>query len=258
MRIIPPRLLARPRVRASRRAQGGWIVNPYRLAVDEGGGGGGDPYFSSVVQLAHFDGSNGSTTLTNSCPRGNTMTVLGTSTISTAQSKWGGASLRSPNTSAGCTGANNSDYGFEHGAFTIEGWFRLDSVAGNSVYFSWADDGPLVYSDASGVVRLYVDSSARITSSAGVAVATTWQFISVCSVGASIGVNRNMYLHVDGVYIGTWTSTFGYSTPGRVNVFYDAYGIGAVGYADDFRVTKGVCRYGASNYSVPTEAHPDS
>lgn len=219
---------------------------------------GGDPDFASVVQLAHFDGSNGSTTLTNSCPRGNTMTVLGSSTISTAQSKWGGASLRSPNTSAGATGANNADYGFQHGPFTIEGWFRLDAISGFQVYFSWMDDGPLVWCDGSGVISARIDSSIRISTAAGVGVAATWQFISFCSVGASVGVNRNQYLHVDGVYIGTWNSTYGYSTPGRVNVFHDAFGVGGVGYADDFRVTKGVCRYGASNYSVPTAAFPDS
>ena len=221
-----------------------------------GSGGSGDPDFASVVQLAHFDGTNGSTTLTNSCARGNTMTVLGTSTISTAQSKWGGASLRSPTTSSGATGANSTDYGFGTGAGTLEGWFRLDSVGGDNVYFSWYDDGPRVWCTAGGVVKLFVDSSNRITSSSGVGLATTWQYISICF--EANGGTRNHYLHVDGSHIGTWNSSYSYTSTGRVNLFYDAYGIGAVGYADDFRVTKGVCRYGASSYTVPTAAHPDS
>lgn len=262
MRIIPPRLLARPCARASRRAQGGWIVNPYRLAVGGGGGGGGDPYFSSVVQLAHFDGTNGSTTLTNSSSGGNTMTVRGASTISTAQSKWGGASLRAPTTGTGAQAAEIADYGFAHGAVTMEGWVRLDSLVDYYVPFSFEQDGGstacILRVTSAGAVRLFIDSGNKVTSSNGVISATTWHFISYCMAAGSVGVNRDHYLHVDGVHIGTWNSTYGWGSTGRLFVMQDAYGSDAVGYVDDFRVTKGVCRYTNSNYTPPAAAFPNS
>jgi hypothetical protein len=222
------------------------------------GRAGGDPYWTSVVQLAHGNGSNGSTTITNSCPRGNTMTVRGSTTISTAQSKWGGSSIRSPNASSGASGANNADYGFGQGAATLEGWFRFDSLSSIQIAFSFMDEGPAVRISTTGQPIYFCDSSNRITGSAGVIVANTWHFISFCTAGGSTGVARNQYLHVDGTHIGTWLNAYAYGSPGTINLFYDAYGINGTGYADDFRVTKGVCRYSGANYAVPTAAFPDS
>ena len=255
MLLIPPRI-------APRRKQRGFIINPY--AYDGGGGGGDtDPYWSSVVQLAHFDGSNGSTTLTNSSSLGDTMTVIGSSTISTAQSKWGGASLRSPNMSSGAKSADVdiADYGFGQGAATIELWFWLDALSGNQTPVCWegagGSTGGLVYIDGSGVARLYIDSATRITSGAVISAAT-WHFLSYCTVGGTAGVARDHYMHIDGVHTGTWNNAYAYSNTGQLFVFTDSYGINGVGYADDFRVTKGVCRYTNSNYTPPAAAFPNS
>jgi hypothetical protein len=245
------RVIQRP---PRRQQRGFFIIDPYREA------GGGDPFFSSVVQMAHFDGSNGSTTLTNSCARGNTLTVLGSATISTAQSKWGGASLRSPNASSGAQNlANIADYGFGTGAHTLEGWFRFDTLRDYNVCFAWNDGSPLVNCRSSGQVSLYADSGYRIVSANGVCSANTWHFISFCQVGAPVGSTlRNWYLHVDGNYIGSWNFSALTTGTGQLYCGQDAFGAALVGYADDFRVTKGVCRYGAANYAVPTGPFPNS
>ena len=58
-------------------------------------GGSADPYAANVISLLHFDGVNGSTTFTDQVPS-RSWGRSGTSTISTAQSKFGGSSLNVP------------------------------------------------------------------------------------------------------------------------------------------------------------------
>ena len=53
---------------------------------------GGDPYYSAVSLLLPMDGTNGSTTFTDSSLNGLTVTAVGNAQISTTQSKYGGAS----------------------------------------------------------------------------------------------------------------------------------------------------------------------
>lgn len=253
--IIPPRLTSR------RKQRGYFTINPYAYASAGGGGGDTDPDFASVVQLAHFDGSNGSTTLTNSCARGNTLSVVSTSTISTAQSKWGGASLRCPNSSTGAQNLSSiADYGMGTGAWTAEAWIRLDSLRNYDVAFTVLGGGgataALLYIDSTGTIRLYQDSTNRITSSGGVISAATWHFISLSRAS---GANGTHYMAVDGVSQGTpWSGASNYQATGELQVGCDPYGLGFVGYIDDFRVTKGVQRYDATTYSVPTAAFPNS
>jgi hypothetical protein len=52
-----------------------------------------DPQFGSVSLLLHGDGTNGSTTITDNSPTPKTVTAVGNAQISTAQSKFGGASI---------------------------------------------------------------------------------------------------------------------------------------------------------------------
>ena len=96
-----------------------------------GGGGGGarDPYFSNVVSLMHFDGANGSKVFTDQIA-GRTWTNFGTDiAISTAQSKFGGASLNGGNINSNYLVSDTpaSDFTFGTGDFTIELWHRTPS-----------------------------------------------------------------------------------------------------------------------------------
>ena len=53
----------------------------------------GDVYYPQTSLLMHFNGTNGSTTMTDSSKNNVSFTVNGNSQISTAQSKFGGASI---------------------------------------------------------------------------------------------------------------------------------------------------------------------
>jgi PKD repeat protein len=90
-----------------------------------GGGGGGpgaDPNFNDVVLLASFDGANGSTTLTDESVPPATLTAVGGAALSTAQSRFGGASLFLDGIDDRVT--TNRANGLGAQPFTIECWVR--------------------------------------------------------------------------------------------------------------------------------------
>jgi Concanavalin A-like lectin/glucanases superfamily len=221
--------------------------------ADQGALGPSDPNFSSVVQLAHFDGANGSTTMTNSCPRGSTMLATGTGALSTAQFKFGSASLRcGGSTSGAAESTGNTDYQFGTGDFTIEYWFRPDSIAAaqNVVFFNGgAQDG--FFFNTNGSFVYFAANATKITSAISLIAAATWVFIAYSRIGTS-GV-----LYVNGTNQGSWTDNRNYSsdlllcgrTTGNANSL--------VGYIDDVRVTKGVGRYSGSTCPVPSAAFPN-
>ncbi|WP_164091630.1 LamG domain-containing protein, partial [Comamonas thiooxydans] len=77
-------------IRAALRArQRGFLLNPFRFG---GGGGGGDPYFDKVSLLLHMNGADGSTAFPDSSLVPKAIGVTAPVSISTARSKFGGAS----------------------------------------------------------------------------------------------------------------------------------------------------------------------
>lgn len=226
------------------------LVNPYSVVP-----GGGDPSFSSVVQLAHFDGTNGSTTFTNSCPRGDTLVALGTGALSNAQSKWGTCSFEATGGNNGAVSTTGiADYTFGTGAFTIEFWFYRNTptfATENMLFFHDGANGGLRQSNT-GILKYYQSGSDTINSATGVLVSNTWQYISVSR-------NVDTYLHVGGVMVGSLsTDTMNYSVGNLYVGKWSTSTFNIGGFFSDLRVTKGLGRYGASNYSVPTAALPDS
>ena len=72
------------------------IIRNAKKTVGGGGGGividNGDPFYSAVSLLLSMDGTNGSTTFTDSSLNAIAVTAVGNTQISTTQSKYGGAS----------------------------------------------------------------------------------------------------------------------------------------------------------------------
>ena len=221
-----------------------------------------DPFFSSVVQLAHFNGTNGSTTFTNSCPRGLTLsTVVGTAAISTAKSKFNGSSLLLPAGSAVINVSTTPDYVFGTGDYTVEyfanvstsfpsaGWPIVDmrSAAGNvnSVYVGW---------EPGGVADFFLNGADRILSASGALTIGNWDFVAVSRVS---GVTR---MYVNGPQVGSsYTDSASY-TGGQLRVGEMQTGSTpsvAVNVAE-LRITKGVGRYSGAGMTVPTAPFPNS
>ena len=217
-------------------------------------GGGGDPYFANVSLLLHMDGANLSTTFTDSSPNAFTMTTAGGAQISTAQSKFGGASGLFASSGDQITHATDADFDFGTGDFSIEWFQRWTSISGNQTVYDYgytAANGLLVQTGAgTGTYRVFIDTSLVLTE--GSAASTgTWHYYCLTRSGTTVTLRR------DGTITGSGTSSGNIS--GGTLAIGDGYTPNARfqirGYLDEMRVTKGVVRDGSV---VPTAPFPDS
>jgi hypothetical protein len=87
-----------------------------------------DPQFGSVSLLLHGDGANGSTTITDSSRLTNTVTAVGDAQISTAQSKFGGASIAFDGSGDYLTISSSSALSIGSGDYTVEFWIRWTAL----------------------------------------------------------------------------------------------------------------------------------
>lgn len=208
-----------------------------------------DEYFANVSLLLHMDGSNGSTTFTDSRSTPKTITVNGNSQISTAQSKFGGASGLFDGSGdylevAGLT-LGTSD-------FTMECWVRLASITDCAIFNQGNSDSTgsycLAVNSANGKVYFYADNSSRF-SSVGALSVDTWSHVALVRAG------NDYKLFIDGTLDGSYTGTHNHSsTPFKI-----AKGFGGIaelnGYIDETRITT-VARY-AANFTPATAAFPN-
>ena len=88
----------------------------------------GDPYWSYVTALLHFDGTNGSTTFIDQA--GNTTQQIGTAQI-VSNPKFGTGSLQIQSSSDGVLVNNTSNLS---GSYTIEGWVNIGGVTSGDHY----------------------------------------------------------------------------------------------------------------------------
>lgn len=219
----------------------------------------GDASFASVSLLLHCDGSNGSTTFTDSSSSPKTPTVNGNAKISTTQSKFGGTSMYFDGTGDYLAYAASADFGFGTGDFTLEGFFRFDSVATDTGLFDFRSSG------GSDVGTFFMETSSKklvfyygtmLGGTGATALTTgTWYHIALCRAA---GTTR---CYLDGVE--QWNSgssyNFGSSRPLGIggSVATGLFGTSPMnGYIDELRITKGVARY-TSGFSAPTAAFPD-
>lgn len=222
-----------------------WVITPGQTVPI-------DPYRSNVSLLLHGDGSNGSTTIVDSSPTPKTVTAVGNAQISTAQSKFGGASiafdgsgdyLTVPASEAMTLGSTN---------FTVECFLHLNVINTSMViYDSGQLVGPVIYVTSANEWGLFFNGSNRIVTSNPAATANTWNHLAWTRSGS------DSKLFLNGVQIGsTYTGTNNYSsTAPRIGARFDAT-LPLNGYIDEFRITKGVARY-TSNFTPPTAPFPD-
>lgn len=221
----------------------------------------GDPFFGNVSLLLHCDGTNGSTTFTDKSPNVKTATPVGDARISTAISKFGGASALFDGVGDWLTLDGSTDFAFGMGDFTIEYWF-YNSGGGSGKY--WIDFSPDVTNGIypvilsrgfDGNITFSVNGVERIIAASAVA-GNTWHHVAVSRVS---GVTR---LFINGSQAGSnYTDTNNYLI-GAVRPIIGARGSLAsdtliTGHIDDLRITKGVGRYTA-NFIPPAAAFPDA
>lgn len=228
-----------------------FLLNPFRVTVD--------PFFSTVVQLAHFDGTNGqSGGMTNSCPRGNSISITGgNGSLVTAQFVFGTTSMRQ--TGGPFSSASSSDYQFGNNDWTVEFRLRTDTVQLKNVFDMRDTTGVTaaltVYTYADGRIAFFTHGAERIVSSAGVIAATTWYGVAVSRVS---GTTR---MFVNGTQVGSnYTDGNNYNGIARVTSAITGPLLNA--NWDEIRVSNGAFGAGAgryaANYTLATEPFPQN
>jgi hypothetical protein len=213
--------------------------------------------------MLSMDGTNGSTTFTDSSLNALTVTATGNAQISTTQSKFGGASAYFDGTGDYLDIPYGEPFNLTTD-YTIEFWMRSDSVTGYAPIFTLTS-ATLSYFGGIYVVRngSTITFETRPADGSGSAVtAITGGSISAniwYHVAASVSSN-SARLFINGVQVGsttTFTSRTFTPTGARVGRFANNYTSGLVdfqGYIDDLRISK-FARY-TSTFTPPTAALP--
>ncbi|MFH0831354.1 MAG: LamG domain-containing protein [archaeon] len=215
--------------------------------------------------LLHMDGSDASTTFTDSSIYGKLVTAVGNAQLDTAQSKFGGASGLFDGTGDYLSIPDSADWAFGTGDFTIDTWVRFNVLpgAGNYPAFVGQSDGGLsdwVFSipesGSTYKLRMAVGGSAqygdfKMTNNWGVST-NTWYHLAFVRSGS------NAYIFIDGV-------SQALTTDATWGIFPDSSAVLAIGghvrdskwldaWMDEFRIIKGIARW-TSNFAVPTQAY---
>ena len=219
-----------------------------------------DPYFSSVSLLLHGNGSNGSTTITDSSPSPKTVTANGSAAISTTQSKpgFGGASLSIPGVGNYFSVQSGSTIALGTADFTVEMWlYRTARAAtgGNSdCIFSIGNPGISLFIDPGGQINLSNFGVAVIAVTSTTITNGQWTHIAVARSGSTTKI------FIDGIQGASVSDGSNYSQTTSLNIGRDAFSPALQflnGFIDEFRITKGVARY-AANFTPPTAPFPDA
>ena len=213
-----------------------------------------DAYWDQVSALLHCNGSNGSTSFVDSSSNGHTVTAAGNAQISTAQSKFGGASALFDGVGDYLTIASHADFAMGSGDFT---WEAQVYVTGGSDYRqifstrasngSSSSAGSLAINPSGGLTWYTSGFIVNYTTSIGT---NQWVHVAVSRTGTTLRV------FADGVQVGSATNSD--------NLTAQVFSVGAnndgsepfTGYIDEVRVTKGVGRYTGA-FTPPTAEFPE-
>lgn len=222
-----------------------------------------DQYYYDVVMLLPLNGSNGSTAFPDSAIRNYQMIAPnGGVTISTAQSKFGGASALFSGASAYMTPTLfNLDLGL--GAFTIEFWVRFTSLTGVQGLINLRlgnGSAPVLRKNAANQLEFSASGTSTPAAGAATFALNTWHFVSF---QRRTTPSNQIRAFLDGVQV--TVNTADTTTLNGITGIYIGRDDGAnylSGYVDDLRITRQIDRYdafgGATNYTPPASAFDTS
>jgi hypothetical protein len=219
--------------------------------------------------MLHFEGTNGQTTTEDDSFVRRTVSLAGTAQLSTTQEKFGSSSLLLDGNSDYASIANSTDLDFGTGDFTIECWFYYDDASsgtyatifdrgngnGSGTGPFWMavkeDSGSYVLvgtcaSDGGAGNDVFEDYNAATISN------NTWTHIAFVRHGS------NFYTYIDGVSKTNLSgSTASALTDNDSPILIGARGQSGTGsywggYIDEFRITKGSCRYPSGTTFTPS------
>ncbi len=215
---------------------------------------------STTRSLLHFDGTDGSTTLTD--VDGHAWATVGTAALDTSQVKFGTASCEFPGSGANYirTTSTNPVFNFDTGDFTFEHWLFLPS-AGNGNYRSLFDQRgsnvgmTLRVTDSQLLQAFYGDGSGEFNSGASSIANDSWVHIAITRASGTARI------FIAGIKVGetSWSGVNLNRTGGiNTNIGYSASdgSFPMIGWIDEIRITKGTALYTA-DFTPPASPFPD-
>jgi hypothetical protein len=216
---------------------------------------GGDPYFASVVLLAHMNGTNGGTSFPDDSLSAKTLTAYGNAQTSTAQSKFNGSSGLFDGAGDYVKTPHSADFNFGTGDWTLEFFCQWNSISGYQTILDhgYGSLGAISIQTGlnTGKFIVYTSGVARVTETSATPSTGVWYYYAFVQSGGTITIYR------DAVAAGsasnpadlTITAEFGIGARASNGTY------GANAYIAEYRLTKGVAR---DVTSIPTAAFPDS
>lgn len=227
-------------------------------------GGASDPDFSSTVLLLGLDGADGATSTSDESFAANgAATFHNQAQLDTAQKKFGASSLLLDGSDK-LTYADNADWHFGAGDWTLEAWVRFAATAGFQTIISRADtsgNGPFMIDAVNGTILRF---RFQVVGDGMVNIQDTWNYSTdtwyhIC--GERSGNTFRVY--ADGVVITSTTNTNAMVdgdldlTVGAMSQSGSTVTNGVNGHIDEVRISSGVARYGGA-FSPPEDAFPRS
>ena len=209
-----------------------------------------DPYASNVLSQLRFEGAEGSTSIVDDIGT-LTWNVSGASRIDTTNAKFGSSSLRGNYTNAEGYIYNTSDatsLGLGQDDWTLEFWFYRNNASDYGFASMWnASNGLLLAVGKDGSqYRFYFDGG--YTANGGTLATGQWQHFAL------VRDSLLFRLYIDGQQILQLSRTDSLNVAQiRLGMGFQGAGLSYKNY-DDFRFTKGVCRYPSGTQFLPPEA----
>jgi hypothetical protein len=228
-------------------------------------GGGID---TATVLLLHGEGANGSTTFTDSSSDGKSVTQGGTAQISTAQYKFGAASIYFNGSGDYLTTADHADFYMSTGDFTIDFWVRFSSLGAGQIIFSQYVDtnnyaafwyaGPDLH-QIGFTIKSSSTETVSVTASNAITIENRWYHVALIK-GPWGGTANTWVITVDGVLRSALPHTDtdpwpDFAAPFEIGREYISLGYLA-GWIDEFRVSKGIARW-TTDFTVPSRQYAD-
>lgn len=215
----------------------------------------GDPYWSSVAALLHLEGSSGSTTITDHVTK--IWSVHGDAKLSTAAAKFGSSSLILGGSGDSIYTADSTVVDITTGDFTVEMWVYRAASGVQHYLVSKRVSGE----EASGYEwRISSSNNLQFFHVGGLLIVSAltvpsgeWVHLALSKASGTVRQFVNGVLDANSGSFGSATANTSHFIIGTSEDWSGGFN----GYIDEFRLTKGVCRYSAS-FTPPATQFPNS
>lgn len=221
-----------------------WRGTPnYDVAVASSYGG----IDSYTVLMLHLNGTDASTTFTDSSNNPHTMSYSGQVEIDTAQSKLGGASAYVAGDDDWISSAAHNDWDLGAGDFTIDFWVRFSTVSQAQRLFAIGNsDVSIVFNSSTQTVSVDIMGNTVLTPSWSPAT-NNWYHVALARSGTSLK------LYIGGTQLGS-TITNSTNIQNSTGLQIGGGGGTLLGWLDEVRLSKGIARW-TSNFTPPGQEY---